>query len=101
MWSDGGVHKKQTVAKTAQLFKVLGNESRLQILLEIGVAPKTVGVLVEATGMSQPLVSQHLKTLRHAGLVAADRHGKTVEYHLADEHVSHIVDDAIVHVQEL
>ncbi|MDR2565451.1 MAG: metalloregulator ArsR/SmtB family transcription factor, partial [Bifidobacteriaceae bacterium] len=55
------------LAEAAQLFKVLGNESRLTLLCLIGREPRVVGALAEATGMSQPLVSQHLRTLRQAG----------------------------------
>ncbi|MGO1544064.1 MAG: ArsR/SmtB family transcription factor [Gulosibacter sp.] len=88
------------LAEAAQLFKVLGNESRLQLLRLISAAPHTVGSLVEATGMSQPLVSQHLKSLRQAGLALASREGKAVTYTLSDHHVSHIIGDAIAHAQE-
>ncbi|NDK33137.1 helix-turn-helix transcriptional regulator [Nesterenkonia sp. Hz 6-5] len=95
-----GVSDTSGLAPAAQLFKVLGNESRLWLLQLIGHKPLTVGALVQATGMSQPLVSQHLRTLKQAGLVTADRHGKEVEYQLADHHVSHVIDDAIAHAQE-
>ncbi|MGB4778102.1 ArsR/SmtB family transcription factor [Microbacterium sp.] len=88
------------LAEAAQLFKVLGSESRLGLLRLIGHEPRTVGALAEASGQSQPLVSQHLRTLRQAGLVRAIRRGKEVEYHLADIHVSHVVADALAHVRE-
>ncbi|MGO2659974.1 ArsR/SmtB family transcription factor [Mycetocola reblochoni] len=86
--------------EAARLFKVLGNESRLGLLRLIGDAECSVGALVEATGLSQPLVSQHLKTLRDAGLVVATRRGKAVGYRLADLHVSHVIADALAHVRE-
>ncbi|WP_336632734.1 MULTISPECIES: ArsR/SmtB family transcription factor [unclassified Microbacterium] len=88
------------LADAAQLFKVLGNESRLWLLRLIGEDPRTVNALAEATGMSQPLVSQHLRSLRQSGLVAAMRSGKEVTYEVADVHVSHVVADALAHVQE-
>ncbi|AXR74108.1 MULTISPECIES: ArsR/SmtB family transcription factor [Auritidibacter] len=88
------------VAEAAKLFKVLGSVPRLELLHEIGHEPRTVGALAEATGLSQPLVSQHLRTLRQASLVTAVRSGKEVIYHLADLHVSHVIDDALAHVQE-
>ncbi|RJN32226.1 ArsR/SmtB family transcription factor [Nesterenkonia natronophila] len=88
------------LAQAAQLFKVLGHESRLRLLQLIQQEPLTVGALVEATGMSQPLVSQHLRTLKQAGLARSDRRGKKVHYRLADHHVSHVVNDAIAHAQE-
>ena len=40
----------------------------------------SVGALTEGAGVSQPAVSQHLKALRGAGLVAEARHGRTVLY---------------------
>ncbi|ALJ20863.1 ArsR/SmtB family transcription factor [Microbacterium sp. No. 7] len=88
------------LVEAAQLFKVLGNESRLWLLRLIGDEPRTVGALTEATGMSQPLVSQHLRTLRQAGLVSASRAGKEVVYRLDDLHVAHVVADALAHVRE-
>lgn len=94
------VHKEDGLDRAAELFKVLGNESRLWLVRLLGNEPMTVSALTEITGMSQPLVSQHLKTLRQSGLVSAIRHGKAVTYVLADEHVSHVVADALVHVLE-
>jgi len=88
------------LADAAQLFKVLGNESRLWLLRIVGEEPRTVGALADATGMSQPLVSQHLRSLRQSGLVAATRSGKEVTYELADVHVSHVIADALAHVLE-
>lgn len=88
------------LAEAAQLFKVLGNESRLALLRLIGAEPRTVSALVDATGMSQPLVSQHLRTLRDADLVTPMRSGKEVTYRLVDLHVAHVVADALAHVQE-
>lgn len=89
------------LASAAQLFKVLGSESRLWLLRLLGVQPRSVTALAEATGMTQPLVSQHLRTLRQAGLVTATRNGKELIYQVADEHVSHVVGDALAHVQEV
>ncbi|WP_226924740.1 ArsR/SmtB family transcription factor [Georgenia satyanarayanai] len=94
------MHEEPGLADAAQLFKVLGNESRLRLLRLVGQEPRTVGALVEVAAMSQPLVSQHLRTLRQAGLVAAQRSGREVVYSLADRHVEHVVDDALAHVQE-
>ena len=88
------------LAEAAQLFKVLGSESRLGLLRLIGAEPRTVGVLAEATGMSQPLVSQHLRTLRQVGLVTTSRTGREITYALADRHVAHVIEDALAHVQE-
>lgn len=97
---DGFVHKETGLADAAQLFKVLGNESRLWLLRLIGEQPRTVGALTEATGLSQPLVSQHLRTLRQSSLVTTARRGKEVTYSLADQHVAHVIADALAHDHE-
>jgi DNA-binding transcriptional ArsR family regulator len=59
-----------------------------------------VSALVDRSGMSQPLVSQHLRTLRQAGIVTVSRSGREAVYQLADHHIAHVVDDAITHVLE-
>ncbi len=92
--------KEPGLADAAQLFKVLGSESRLWLLRLIEQDPRTVGALTDATQMTQPLVSQHLRTLRQAGLVDSTRHGKEITYRLADEHVAHVIADALIHVGE-
>lgn len=56
--------------------------------------------LVEALDVAQPLVSQHLRVLRLTGIVIGDRRGREVEYRLVDQHVAHIVADAVAHSQE-
>lgn len=86
--------------RAARLFKVLGNESRLGLLRLLELEPRTVGGLVELSGLSQPLVSQHLRTLRQADLVSAERRGKEVVYAVADGHVTHVIADALTHVLE-
>ncbi|WP_285621812.1 metalloregulator ArsR/SmtB family transcription factor [Kineosporia sp. NBRC 101677] len=100
---DAGVTVVQAepgLAEAAQLFKILGHESRLRLLRLIGDRPRTVGELADLTDMSQPLVSQHLRSLRHGGLVTAERSGKEVTYEIADTHVTHVIADAVAHVLE-
>ncbi len=94
------VHGEPGLAAAAELFKVLGHESRLWLLRLLAEEPRTVGALVDATGTSQPLVSQHLRTLRQSGLVTATRTGREVTYRVTDEHVAHVVADALAHVRE-
>ena len=85
----------------AQLFRALGSVPRLTILLALGGDGRsTVTALVHATGMSQPLVSQHLRSLREVGLVSVERRGRESYYAVADRHVQHIVEDAMTHASE-
>lgn len=84
----------------ARLFRALAAPNRLQLLILLGDGPATVSRLVERSGLSQPLVSQHLRTLRETGLVTLTRSGREAVYAAADTHVTHIVGDAIAHARE-
>ncbi|MBB4071337.1 metalloregulator ArsR/SmtB family transcription factor [Canibacter oris] len=97
---DTEVDTQLGIQKTAALFKQLGNEARLRILLQLSQAPASVTELVTNLGISQPLASQHLRSLRESDLVASEKHGKVVIYRLADDHVTHIVCDALAHTAE-
>lgn len=77
------------LAKAVHLFKVRGNESRLEILRILSRDAHTVGAIVHETDMSQPLAFQYLRTLRQAGLVASSQQGRAITYRLADRHVEH------------
>jgi DNA-binding transcriptional ArsR family regulator len=82
------------------LLKTLAAPVRLAIVVELARQPRCVHDLVDALGASQSLISQHLRVLRSAQLVAGSRRGREVEYRLVDEHVAHIVQDAIRHSEE-
>ena len=93
------------LAAAVDLLKALASGVRLAAVVELGEGPRCVHelqTLLEASGrtVSQPLLSQHLKVLREAGLVTATRRGTEITYQLADAHVGHIVNDAIRHSQE-
>jgi DNA-binding transcriptional ArsR family regulator len=84
----------------AELFKALSSASRLKLLRILADGSATVSHLAEQSTLSQPLVSQHLRILRSAGLVAVRRSGREAHYEVADLHVTHIVDDAVKHALE-
>jgi DNA-binding transcriptional ArsR family regulator len=90
----------EDLEQAGDLFKVLASPLRLGILAELAKDPRCVHELVEALRASQPLVSQHLRVLRGARLVRGTRRGREVAYELTDEHVAHIVLDALTHVRE-
>src|SRR3978361_1945828 len=58
---------------------------------------RCVHQLVDPLGVPQPLVSQHLRVLRSAGLVARARRHREVDYRLVDGHVADIVRAALAH----
>ena len=65
----------------AEMFKALSVPSRMQILTLLrSQGPLPVKTIAEELGMTSPAVSQHLKILRHVGLVRAERQGYWVPY---------------------
>ncbi len=73
----------EAAAVLAPAFKALGDPVRLQLMSMIASAPGgeiCVCDLTPAFALSGPTISHHLKTLREAGLVAAERRGTWVYY---------------------
>ena len=61
------------------LYRALGDETRLRMIgLLAEVGPMPVNKLSVEVGMSQPLISWHLRILRLAGIVDTQRQGRTV-----------------------
>lgn len=88
------------LTRAASLYRALSHPLRLEILLQLDEGPACVHDLVDRTGASQPLISQHLRVLRHEDLVAGRKSGKETVYQLADEHVAHILRDGFRHIDE-
>jgi ArsR family transcriptional regulator, zinc-responsive transcriptional repressor len=83
-----------------ELLRALAAPVRIAIVVRLGAGPQCVHDLVESTGAPQPLISQHLRVLRGAGVVRGVRRGREIAYSLTDEHIGHIVADAISHARE-
>jgi ArsR family transcriptional regulator len=83
-----------------ELLRALAAPLRIAIVVELDAGPRCVHELVDALSAPQPLVSQHLRVLRSAGVVVGERRGREVVYSLADAHVAHIVTDAVSHARE-
>jgi ArsR family transcriptional regulator, cadmium/lead-responsive transcriptional repressor len=75
----------------ATLFRGLADPARLSCLLAVREHPRTVGEIVEETGLSQPNASKHLACLRDCGLVRSDRSGRFVIYQLASPEICNIL----------
>ena len=73
------------IDKTAQMFRVLSDETRLGILKLLKARALCVGALARRLGVSSSSVSQHLRVLREAGLVVAERRGNYMHYGAAPE----------------
>jgi ArsR family transcriptional regulator len=95
------VRTSRTLAAAGDLLRALAAPVRIAIVLQLRDAPCCVHDLVDRLELPQPLVSQHLRVLKEAGVVRGERRGREVVYSLADHHLAHIVVDAVAHAEEL
>ncbi len=66
----------------AQFIKVLGDANRLTIIHTIGKSSRSVTEIIKETGLSQTLVSFHLRTMREKKIVTTRRDGPFIYYSL-------------------
>ena len=91
---------REILDAAGELLRALAAPVRIAIVLQLRESHRCVHELVDALGVPQPLVSQHLKILKAAGVVTGERSGREVLYRLADHHLAHIVVDAVAHAGE-
>lgn len=84
----------------ADVFRLLGDHSRLRIALFCLDRPRAVTEVSEGLGLGVSLVSHHLRLLRAARLLRSERRGRQVLYLTADEHVRCVLLDMVEHVDE-
>ncbi len=94
------VRASRTLAAAGDLLRALAAPVRIAIVLQLRDAPRCVHDLVDLLELPQPLVSQHLRVLKEASVVRGERRGREVVYSLVDDHLAHIVVDAVAHVEE-
>jgi DNA-binding transcriptional ArsR family regulator len=88
------------IAPLADLFRLLGDPTRLRIVLACVDERRAVGAIAEELNLSPSLVSHHLRLLRAARIVRAQRQGKQVFYLAADRHISTMLAGMLEHVAE-
>ncbi len=91
---------QQQVTALAEVFHLMGNPSRLSILMAVLEGARPVAEIAAATGLSASLVSHHLRLLRAGRLVRAERRGKQVFYTVDDAHIRSVLTDMAEHVAE-
>jgi DNA-binding transcriptional ArsR family regulator len=84
----------------AETYRLLGDPTRLKVVLTCLEGPIAVGDIASAIGASQSLVSHHLRLLRAARLVRGTRRNKQVFYEAADDHIARMLTDMLAHAAE-
>lgn len=88
------------LAELADLFHLLGDHTRLRIVMACLNAPIAVSDIAATLNLSGSLVSHHLRLLRAARIVKSERQGKQVFYSAADAHISGMLSDMLDHIAE-
>ena len=83
----------------AELFRTLGDTSRIQIIAALTDGEQNVGVLAERAGISESATSHHMRHLRQMRLVRTRKAGRYVYYSLDDNHVADLFKCGLEHVR--
>ena len=90
----------EEIAKISNLYKILGDKTRLKILFCLLEKKCCVSEIVKQINLSQSLVSHQLKILRQNNLVSTLKIKNRVYYTLADEHIEMLISTAKAHILE-
>ena len=82
---------KKNAEKASSLLKSMSHPSRLMVLCHLMNGECPVSVLNQAVPLSQSALSQHLASLRDAGLVETRRESQAIHYRLNSKAVSDIL----------
>jgi ArsR family transcriptional regulator, lead/cadmium/zinc/bismuth-responsive transcriptional repressor len=90
----------EQVAELAELLRLLGEPTRLRILLACLAEPAPVGEIAARMDIPRSLVSHHLRMLRASRFLRSTRSGKQMIYSPVDDRVRCILEDLVEHVIE-
>jgi ArsR family transcriptional regulator, lead/cadmium/zinc/bismuth-responsive transcriptional repressor len=83
----------------SEVFKVLGDPTRIKIIFALSKCELCVCDIVEAIGMTQSAVSHQLRLLRNLKLVKFRKEGKSVIYSLDDDHILQLFNQGMEHIK--
>jgi DNA-binding transcriptional ArsR family regulator len=94
------VQAETLLPQLADLFRLLGDTTRLRIVIACMQEPVAVGDIAARLELAPTLVSHHLRLLRAARLVKSERQGRHVLVRAADQHVARMLGDMLEHIAE-
>lgn len=89
-----------TIGHLAELFRLMGDPTRLRIILTCLDEPISVGEIAMRLDLSPSLVSHHLRLLKAARVLRSERRGKQIFYSALDAHIRCVIDDMVAHIGE-
>jgi len=96
----GIAQDEERITALADFFRVIGDPTRVKIILILSKGGLCVNEIARFSDMSQPAVSHQLRILKQARLVRCRREGKSIRYRLDDTHVERLIRQGISHVSE-
>jgi len=88
------------ITDLSEIFKVLGDPTRLKIVLALAKEELCVCDLATLVNLSVSAISHQLRLLRNLRLVKYRKSGKMVYYMLDDDHIESIINQALIHIRE-
>jgi len=75
-----------------EVFKALADPTRLKIIECVENGEKCICEIIPYTGKSQPNVSQHLKVMKHAGIIDERKDGTKIMIKVSNREIFNIID---------
>ena len=94
------LYSEDALVQVADLFRLMGDPTRLSIILTCLDEPISVGEIAKRLSLSSSLVSHHLRLLKAARILRSERSGKHIFYSALDEHIRCVITDMVAHVDE-
>ena len=88
------------ISDLSDFFKVMGDSTRLQLLMALQLDEFCVSDLSYLLNMTRSAISHQLKALKVAKLIKSRKEGKIVYYSLDDDHVREVLEKSFEHVKE-
>lgn len=88
------------ISDLLDFFKVMGDSTRLQLLMALQLDEFCVSDLSYLLNMTRSAISHQLKALKVAKLIKSRKEGKIVYYSLDDDHVREVLEKSFEHVKE-
>ncbi len=90
----------EEIRALAETFKVLGDSTRIRIVMALALQELCVCDLAALINLSVSAISHQLRLLRNLKLVKFRKEGKMAYYSLDDEHIGNLIKQAREHVNE-
>jgi ArsR family transcriptional regulator len=91
-------YKNKNIEKLANMFSILGDNTRLQIVTLLMHRDANVGEIASELNMTQSAISHQLRILRDAQILKNSKIGRKVIYSINDDHVMTIINEGLKHM---